>query len=81
MNISNRLKRMEIKLKVSGEFCACEKDFQTVLILPAVNGGSATLDGKPYIEAPEFCETCGKPNPGRIIIQGVKGKDAPKTDL
>jgi hypothetical protein len=80
MNILTRLKKMENQLNVGSEFCRCEKEFQTVVVIPAADGDWATLDGKPYVEPPEFCETCGKPNPERLIIAGVKGSDAPKTN-
>ena len=63
MNIKNRLKRLHSQtIKKDSEFCGCEKEFRTVVLIPTPDGGKTTLDGKPYIEPPKVCATCGKPN-------------------
>ncbi len=43
------------------EFCDCEKEPQFIVLIPTADG-KGMIDGKPYIEPPEFCQTCGKPN-------------------
>jgi hypothetical protein len=45
------------------EFCDCLKEPQFIVLIPTADGGKQTLDGKPYEEPPEFCQTCGKSNP------------------
>ena len=68
MNIKNRLKQLESQvIKADSNFCDCETELRTIVIVPSSGGGKMTLDGKPYIEpsdeeAPELCATCGKPN-------------------
>ncbi len=63
MNIKNRLKRLHSQvIKEDSNFCDCETEFRTVVLIPTADGGTTTLDGKPYIEPPEFCATCGKRN-------------------
>jgi hypothetical protein len=63
MNIKNRLKRLHSQvIKEDSEFCVCEKEQRIIVLIPTPDGKGKTLDGKPYIEPPKFCETCGKPN-------------------
>ena len=63
MNIKNRLKRLQSQvIKEGSEFCDCEKEIRTVVLIPTADGGKTTLNGETYEEPPEFCETCGKPN-------------------
>jgi hypothetical protein len=63
MNIKNRLKKIQRQvIKEDSEFCDCEKEIITVVLIPTADGGQTTLSGEPYTEPPEFCETCGKPN-------------------
>jgi hypothetical protein len=49
------MKKMEMRLNIGGEFCQYEKEFQTVVIIPIVDGDWRTLDSEPYIKPPEFC--------------------------
>ena len=63
MSILKRLKKMEIRvIKKDSEFCGCEKKHQFIVLIPTADGGKTTLDGKPYVEPPKVCATCGKPN-------------------
>ncbi len=67
MNIQNRLKLLENQIiKEDSDFCICEKEPQIIVLIPTADGKGKTIDGKPYKEPPEFCETCGKPNPERF---------------
>jgi hypothetical protein len=66
MNIQNRLKLLENQIiKEDSEFCDCEKEPHITVIIPTADG-KGMVDGKPYIEPPEFCETCGKLNPETV---------------
>ncbi len=67
MNIQNRLKKMENQIiKEDSEFCGCETGIRTIVLTPTAGGGNQPLHGETYEEPPEFCETCGKPNPERF---------------
>lgn len=62
MNIQNRLKKMENQIIGNdSDFCDCQKEPHITVIIPTADG-KGMVDGKPYEEPPEFCETCGKPN-------------------
>lgn len=65
MNIKNRLKKMENQIIGNdSEFCDCVTELRTFVILPTLNGKGKMLNSdEPYVEPPEFCESCGKPNP------------------
>ena len=43
------------------EFCACEKEFRTYIILPGANGEPIREPAEDY-HTPERCESCGKRN-------------------
>ncbi len=63
MNIKNRLKLLQSRIiKEDSNFCDCEKELQIIVLIPTADGKGKTIDGKPYIEPPPICETCGKPN-------------------
>jgi hypothetical protein len=67
MNIQNRLKRIENQIATEdSEFCDCETEPHITVLIPTADGKGTTVDGKPYIEPPEFCRTCGKPNPETV---------------
>ncbi len=69
MNLKNRIRRMEKEIiPENSEFCECETEFTTVVLIPTMDGGKMTLDGKPYEEPPEFCETCAKPNADSLYV-------------
>ncbi len=64
MHIKNRLKRMEIQIiGNNSDYCGCDKEPRFIVLIPTADGKVKTVDGEPYIEPPEFCETCGKRNP------------------
>jgi hypothetical protein len=44
------------------EFCDCQKEPQIIILIPTADGKGKMIDGKPYVEPPEFCEMCGKRN-------------------
>ncbi len=63
MNIKNRLKKLQSQIIGNdSEFCGCETELQTVVLIPTADGGKQTLHGETYEEPPEFCATCGKRN-------------------
>jgi hypothetical protein len=63
MNIRNRLKKLQNQIIGNdSEFCGCQKEPQIIVLIPTADGKGKTIDGKPYVEPPEFCPTCGKPN-------------------
>ncbi len=63
MNIQNRLKKMENQIIGNdSEFCDCQKEPQIIILIPTADGKGKMIDGKPYVEPPEFCEMCGKRN-------------------
>ena len=63
MNIKNRLKKIHSQvIKKDSEFCDCGEGVKFLILIPTANGDKTTLDGKPYVEPPKFCPTCGKPN-------------------
>lgn len=63
MNIKNRLKLLQSRIiKEDSNFCDCLKELQIIVLVPTADGKGKTIDGKPYIEPPEFCATCGKSN-------------------
>ncbi len=67
MNIQNRLKHLESQInRNDSDFCGCEKETQFKVIVRTADGKEKTLDGKPYEEPPERCESCGKRNPEPI---------------
>ncbi len=69
MNIKNRLKKLQSQIITKdSEFCGCETEIQTVVLIPTADGKGKALDGETYEEPPEFCQTCGKPNPERVYI-------------
>jgi hypothetical protein len=64
MNIQNRLKKLQNQIIGNdSEFCVCDKEPQFIVLIPSADGKGKMIDGKPYEEPPEFCRTCGKPNP------------------
>jgi len=67
MNIKNRLKLLQSRIiKEDSNFCDCEREPQIIVLIPTADGKGKTIDGKPYVEPPEFCETCGKLNPETV---------------
>lgn len=67
MNIKNRLKKLQSQIIGNdSEFCDCQKEPHITVIIPTADGKGKTVDGKPYIEPPEFCRTCGKSNPETV---------------
>ncbi len=63
MHIKSRLKKLQNQIIGNdSEFCGCLKEPQFIVLIPTAGGKGKTVDGKPYIEPPEFCQTCGKPN-------------------
>ncbi len=63
MNIKNRLKKLQTQIIGNdSEFCGCETELQTVILIPTADGGKRTLHGETYEEPPEFCDACGKRN-------------------
>jgi hypothetical protein len=67
MNIKSRLKKLQSQIIGNdSEFCGCETGIRTVVLIPTADGKGKALDGEIYEEPPEFCETCGKPNPERF---------------
>jgi hypothetical protein len=63
MHIKNRLKKLQNQIIGNdSEFCDCEKEPHITVIIPTADGKGETIDGEPYKEPPEFCQTCGKPN-------------------
>ncbi len=67
MNIQNRLKKMENQIIGNdSDFCDCQREPHITVLIPTADGKGTTVDGKPYIEPPEFCATCGKPNPETV---------------
>jgi hypothetical protein len=63
MSIINRLKKLQNRIIGNdSNFCGCEKEPQIIILIPTADGSKQTIDGKPYIEPPEFCQACGKPN-------------------
>ncbi len=63
MNIKNRLKLLQSRIiKEDSNFCDCQREPQIIVLIPTADGKGKTIGGKPYIEPPEFCATCGKPN-------------------
>ena len=62
MNIKSRLKKLQTQIIGNdSDFCGCVKEIRTVVIYPGANGEPIREPPEDYI-APEFCETCGKPN-------------------
>ncbi len=69
MNIQNRLKKMENQIIGNdSEFCVCDREIKTIILIPTADGKGKMLDGKPYEEPPEFCPACHKPNPEPLRI-------------
>lgn len=67
MNIQSRLKKMENQIIGNdSDFCDCQKEPHITVLIPTADGKGATVDGKPYVEPPEFCQTCGKLNPETV---------------
>ncbi len=63
MSIKNRLKKLQSRIiENDSEFCGCDKEPQFIILIPTADGKEKTVDGKPYIEPPEFCQACGKRN-------------------
>ncbi len=63
MSLRNRLNKLQSQIIGNdSDFCDCEKEPQIIILIPTADGKGKTIDGKPYIEPPEFCEKCGKPN-------------------
>jgi hypothetical protein len=63
MSIKNRLKKLQSQIIGNdSNFCGCDKEPQIIVLIPTADGKGKTIDGKPYIEPPEFCQMCGKPN-------------------
>jgi hypothetical protein len=49
------------------EFCGCERETKTIVIVPTADGKGKTIlggNGEPYTETetPEICPACGKPH-------------------
>jgi hypothetical protein len=64
MNIKNRLKKLQNQIIGNdSDFCGCQKEPQFIVLIPTADGKGKMIDGKPYEEPPEFCQTCGKRNP------------------
>ena len=61
MNIKNRLDKVETRLNIDSEFCRCERELVTVLILPSLDRQAAQDAAKPEPEETPICERCGKP--------------------
>ena len=69
MSLRNRLRKMETRITGSdSEFCDCKKEPQIIVLTPTADGKGETVNGEPYKEPPEFCQTCSKPNPERAYI-------------
>ena len=68
MNIKNRLKKLQNQIiENDSDFCGCERETKTIVIVPTADGKGKTIlggNGEPYTEtdAPEICQTCGKPH-------------------
>jgi hypothetical protein len=67
MNIKNRLKKVENQIIGNdSDFCVCERETKTIILIPTADGKGKTIDGgngEPYTETelPESCDNCGKP--------------------
>ncbi len=67
MNIKNRLRKLQNQIIGNdSDFCDCEKEPHITVIIPTVDGKGKMVDGEPYIELPEFCPACHKPNPETV---------------
>ncbi len=81
MNIKNRLKKLQNQITGNdSDFCDCQKELQIIVLIPTADGKGKTIDGKPYTEPPEFCETCGKPNGETLHTTFVIKPPAENTD-
>ncbi len=66
MNIKSRLKKMEMQIIGNdSEFCSCQKEIQTILLLPDPDGESIREPAEEK-DAPEFCAFCKRRNPTPI---------------
>lgn len=77
MNIKSRIERLEKSTNPNSEFCFCNGELQTVVVVGSVLE-KATKKFEQYIadaERPELCDQCRKLIRKRVIIvEGVESE-------
>lgn len=65
MNIKNRLKKLQSQIIGNdSEFCGCQREWRTNVILPSLDGEAE--DARETLP-PEVCDHCRKPIEKRVI--------------